>query len=295
MDRNAAARFVRALAILVVLVTGLKIARADNVDALVEQLKNGDSDRARNSAALNLVKLNDPSTKVLLALANAVVNDSDRDVRATCAAGLGKLAVKASGSVKGLVVKNLQQAASSDSSDFVKQQAQKALAAITGSSGGGGDNGPGSAGGGGIYVNIGPMSSKTGGSNDAKLKALMAKVAAQTLAKNAPNMSQTWAGGGTPSKSALAAKKVAGFYVDGTLNTLQVKGSGGGSTISCKVSMLLADFPDKNMFGFLNGGASVTAGSSQSDQDLASQDCVQAVIENLIATKIIPTIKSKAP
>jgi len=297
MDRNAAARFVRALAILVALVTGLRTARADNVDALVDQLTNGDSDRARNSAALNLVKLNDPSTKVLLALAKAVVNDSDRDVRATCAAGLGKLGTKATGSVKGLVVKNLEQAASSDSSDFVKQQAQKALKEITGKSGGGGETGPGASGGGGggIYVNIGPMSSKTSGNNNAKLQALMAKVAAQTLAKNAPNMSQTWSGGGTPSKSALAAKKVAGFYVDGTLNTLQVKPSGGGSTISCKVSMLLADFPDKNMFGFLNGGASVTAGSSQSDQDLASQDCVQAVIENLIATKIIPTIKSKAP
>jgi len=296
MHRNAAARFVRSLAILVVLVTGLRTARADNVDALVEQLNNGDTERVRNGAALNLVKLNDPSTKVLLALAKAVVNDSDRDVRATCAAGLGKLATRASGSVKGLVVKNLEQAAANDSSDFVKQQAQKALTAITGKSGSGGSSGgPGGSGGSGIYVNVGPMSSKTGGANDAKLKALMNKVASQTLAKNAPQMSQTWAGGGTPSKSALASKGIAGFYVDGTLNQLTVKTSGGGSTISCKVSMLLADFPDKNMFGFLNGGASVTAGSSQSDQDLASQDCVQAVIENLIASKIIPTIKSKVP
>ena len=293
MDRNAAARFVRSIAILVALVTGLRTARADNVDSLIEQLNNGDTDRVRNGAALNLVKLNDPSTKVLLALAKAVINDSDRDVRATCAAGLGKLAVKASGSVKGLVVKNLEQAASQDSSDFVKQQAQKALTAITGKSGGGGDSGkPAPGGGGGIYVNVGPMSSKTSG-NNAKLQALMNKVATQTLAKNGPHMTQSWPGG-TPSKSALAAKSTSGFYVDGTLNTLSVKSSGSGSTISCKVSMLLADFPDKNMFGFLNGGASVTAGSSQSDQDLASQDCVQAVIENLIATKIVPTICSKA-
>ena len=47
-----------------------------------------------------------------------------------------------------------------------------------------------------------------------------------------------------------------------TLNTLDIKKSGGGATISCKVSMLLADFPDKSVFGFLNGGASVTASSS---------------------------------
>ena len=59
--------------------------------------------------------------------------------------------------------------------------------------------------------------------------------------------------------------------------------------------MLLADFPDKSVFGFLNGGASVTASSSQGDQDLAAEDCVTAVIENLIANKIVPTIKSKVP
>ena len=69
-------------------------------------------------------------------------------------------------------------------------------------------------------------------------------------------MTTTWPGG-APSKAALAQKGVAGFYVDGTLNELKVKSSGSGATISCKVSMLLADFPDKSVFGFLNGGASV--------------------------------------
>jgi len=49
------------------------------------------------------------------------------------------------------------------------------------------------------------------------------------------------------------------------------------------------------VFGFLSGGASVTASASQSDQDLASEDCVSAVMENLIANKIVPTIKSKVP
>ena len=281
--------------ILVLLVSGAHFAHADGTDDLIKELNGGDSNRIRNSAALNLIKLDDPSTKVLLALSKAVINDSDADVRATAAAGLGKLGPRAKGSVKGLVIKNLQQAASNDSSDLVKQQANKSLATLGAGGGsttsGGGTNTTG--GGGGIYVNIGPMSSKTGGANDAKLKAMMVKVAGQTLTKSGPHMSQTWPGG-PPSKNALAAKKTSGFYVDGTLNTLTVKTSGGGATISCKVSMLLADFPDKNMFGFLNGGASVTAGSSQSDQDMASMDCVQAVIENLIASKIVPTICTKA-
>ena len=146
----------------------------------------------------------------------------------------------------------------------------------------------------GVYVNVGPMSSKTSSPNNTKLRALMVKTTQKTLTKVAPSMSQSWPSG-TPTKSALTQKGVSGFYVDGTLTTLDIKVSGSGATISCKVSMLLADFPDKSVFGFLNGGASVTASSSQSDQDLASEDCVVAVMENLISTKIVPTIKSKVP
>jgi hypothetical protein len=121
----------------------------------------------------------------------------------------------------------------------------------------------------------------------------MQKTATKTMQSRAGGMRLEWPGG-TPSKAVLASKGVAGFYVDGTLNELKVKVSGSSSTISCKVSMLLADFPDKSVFGFLNGGASVSASASQSDQELASEDCVSAVIEDLIAKKIIPTICTKA-
>ena len=268
-------------------------AFADNVSTLIDELKNNDSDKVRLAAAVNLGKLGDE--KAILPMAGALLNDSDKSVRAACAVGLGNLVTsKTKSSYRSLAEKNLQQAAANDSSDFVKQQAQKALTKIGAASGSSTSSGTsGSSGGGsGIYVNVGPMSSKTG-ANDTKLRALMVKVAQDTMSKKGPHLATSWPGG-APSKSVLASKGVSGFYVDGTLNTLSVKTSGGGATISCKVSMLLADFPDKSVFGFLNGGASVTAGSSQSDQDLAGQDCVQAVIENLIANKIIPTICSKA-
>jgi hypothetical protein len=57
--------------------------------------------------------------------------------------------------------------------------------------------------------------------------------------------------------------------------------------------MLLADFPDKSVFGFLNGGANVQGSASQRDIDLGTQDCIQAVVEDLITKKIVPTIKTK--
>ena len=270
------------------------VAMADNVSQLADQLANDDSDRVRLAAAVSLAKLGDE--KAILPLAKCIVNDSDKNVRSACAIGLGNLVKPSTKSAfKNLAVANLKTAAQNDSSDLVKKEANKALTAITGagtsSSGSSGSSGGG--GGAGIYVNIGPMSSKTGSANDAKLRTLMAKTAAKTMSSRAAYMSQAWSGG-TPSKAALASKGISGFYVDGTLNELKIKTSGSSSTISCKVSMLLADFPDKSVFGFLNGGASVTASASQSDQDLASEDCVSAVIEDLIAKKIIPTICTKA-
>ena len=277
--------------ILVVLASGR--AYAGQVETLVDQLNNDGSDKVRLAAAVNLAKLGD--AKAVLPLAKALLNDSDSNVRAACAVGLGKLVTSSTKSaIKNLVVNNLKSAVANDSSSLVQQQAQKALSSITGQGGGtinnNGNNGGG--GGGGIYVNIGPMSSKAGSSNDAKLRALMVKVAGQTLSKVATKMSQSWPGG-VPSKSALAQKSVSGFYVDGTLNTLTTKVSGSTATITCKVSMLLADFPDKNMFGFLNGGASVQGAASEKEQALASEDCVSAVIEDLIAKKIVPTICTK--
>jgi len=269
---------------------------AGDVDDLVNTLKNDSSDKNRLSAALNLVRLGDGSPNVLLALSKALLNDSDKNVRGACAVALGKLVTSSTkSSIKGLVVSNLKQAVANDDSDVVKQQAQKALTAITGQAGTAPTAPTISSGGGkgGIYVNIGPMSSKAGGSNDAKLRALMVKVANQTLAKVAAKMQTTWPGG-VPTKSVLAQKSVSGFYVDGTLNSLTSSVSGGSATITCKVSMLLADFPDKNMFGFLNGGASVQGAASPSEQALAGEDCVSAVIEDLIAKKIVPTICSKA-
>ena len=292
MLSSIASRLSRAIAPVLVLIGLLLVARtahADAVSTLIKQLGHS-SDKVRLAAALNLAKAGDE--RGILPLAKTLLNDSDRNVRGASAVGLGIL-VKDNPDTryKNLAIANLKTAAARDSSDFVQTQAQNALKAIGG--GGGGSSRP-SGGSGGIYVNVGPMSSKTTSSQNTKLRALMVKTAQKTLSKVASNMQQSWPGG-TPSKSELAKKRVAGFYVDGTLNELKVKTSGSGATISCKVSMLLADYPDKSVFGFLSGGASVTASSSPSDQALASEDCVQAVIENLITSKIVPTIKSKAP
>ena len=291
--RGVHAAGLRAATIAALLVTWAHGApvRADNVDELRQQLERDDSDKVRLSAALNLTKLGDP--RAIPPLAKALGNDSDKAVRGAAAVGLGKLVNdKTKPTLKSLAASALKRAAESDDSDLVRGQAEKALKAIgvTGTTSHVQTPPPAK---GGIYVNIGPMASKTGSSaTDAKFKALMVKIATKTMEKAASNMAITWPGG-LPTQAQLDAKSTQGFYVDGTVNELKVKQSGSSATVSCKINMLLASFPDKSIFGLLNGGASVQA-SGSADIALAGEDCVSAVIEDLIAKKIVPTINSKA-
>jgi hypothetical protein len=106
-------------------------------------------------------------------------------------------------------------------------------------------------------------------------------------------MTTDWSGSGSPSKKQLRAKKMDAFHIDGTLERIDVTAKGSATLVTCKISMLLATYPEKSMFGFSNGGASVQAGSSTRDIELAKQDCVAAVVESLVGGKIIPTIQTR--
>jgi hypothetical protein len=274
-------------AVMLVVIARATPARADNVDELVRQLENDDSDKVRLSAALNLTKLG--NARAILPLASAVERDGDKSVRSAAAVGLGRLVTdRTDPKVKAKAIAALTRARDSDDSELVKAQAARALKAI------GATEAVTPTPGGGIYVNIGPMSSKTGDAAvDPKLRALMVKIATRTMAKVASNMATTWPGG-VPTKAMLDAKSTQGFYVDGTVNDLKVKESRSSTMVSCKINMLLASFPDKSIFGLLSGGASVQASGSATDIALAREDCVSAVVEDLIAKKIVPTITTKA-
>jgi hypothetical protein len=142
------------------------------------------------------------------------------------------------------------------------------------------------------------MSAKVNGAD--KIRAHMRKTVQKTFKKKASSMMILWPGGDAPSKSQLSAKKVKAFHVDGTLNELSEARSGSSTTVTCKVSMLIATYApkkngkvDKSMFGFLKGGASVQSSSSAKEVQYAREDCVSAVMEDLVARKIIPTLKSR--
>ncbi|MBP6628939.1 MAG: HEAT repeat domain-containing protein [Kofleriaceae bacterium] len=279
----------RVLAVLAVLLTAAAPARADRVGDLIGKLRGGSDYKLRLSAALSLSSLGDARGVPALI---AALSDGDKNVRAAAAVGLGKLVTaQTKAATRDLAVAALDKAAQKDSADLVRKPARasaEALRALAGAS-------AGSSGGavGRIFIDLGPMGSKP--TEDAqKMKDLMRKTALKTFTKTAKDMSTAWPGGKSPSKADLDKKGVVGFHVDGTLTEMNVKERGAAATVSCKISMLIATFPDKSMFGFLNGGASVSASTSPSDMALAREDCVAAVVEDLVRKKIIPAIETKS-
>lgn len=266
-------------------------ARADKVDELVRDLKTGGDYKIRLSAALSLAKLGDKRAIPAFVIA---LNDKDKTVRGAAAVALGKLVdATTSGPQKAQVEKALATMIEKESSDSVKKQAEKSLQTIK-AIGAGSSTSTQTVASGAVFIDVGPMSSKSESGDNTKLKGLMRSTVEKTFKSKGQPMTTAWPGGKSPTRKDLDAKKASGFHVDGTLTELTVKEKGASATVSCKVSMLIATYPEKSVFGFLNGGATVTASADATDIRLASEDCLAAVVEDLVAKKIIPTIKIKA-
>jgi hypothetical protein len=261
-----------------------RLARADKVDSFIAQMTGSNDYKVRLSAALNLAKVTDK--RAVPAFVKAL-GDSDKTVRGVAAAALGKqVTCDSKPAEREAAVDALKAAASKDGNDFVRKQAQKALDSIKALRCGGKatDDGGGP---GGTCVDVGSMTATMQGG--APLKKLMRQTVQKTFKSKASAMLTEWPGGKAPTGAALKSRCPDAFHVDGTINEITVT----GGTVECKVSMLLATYPEKSMFGFLKGGAQVQGGTSATDIQYAKEDCVAAVVEDLIARKIIPTIQAR--
>jgi hypothetical protein len=253
-------------------------ARADNVDRLIKQLDESSDYKVRLSAALNLAKLN--NQRAIPSFIKAL-SDDDKTVRGAAAAALGKLV---DGTTKADMRKKALAAlekATKDANSFVSNQAKKSrdlIAALEADTAA-----PPS---GGIYIDVGGMSAE---GNDA-VKKLMRQTTLDAIGKASKIVVTKWTGGKAPTEKQLASASTDGYHVDGTLNELKATPKGSATIVSCKVNMYIATYPKKSAFGFLNGGASVQASSDPDDIQLAKEDCVAAVVEDLVKKKIVPTI-----
>jgi hypothetical protein len=272
------------------LVTG--VALADNIDDLARRLRDPDN-KVRLSAALNLGKLGDK--RAIMPLVGAL-KDSDKTVRGVAAAALGKLI---DGSVDAKTRKTAidahEQTASNDGDSFVRGQAQKAFDSVKSLRELGGtpviSGGAPDLGGKHVYVEMGPFSDASGSTKS--LVPVMRRVAEKQLGRE---FAVKWPGGKSPSRGDLTKAGVSGFYIDGTVNKIEVKKSGANATVKCYVSMLVATYPEKSTFAFANNKkAEVDSGSSDKEIAEAASFCVEAQVEAMMKNDLVPAIKQKAP
>jgi len=269
------------------------LASADQVDDLARQLRSADDYKVRLSAALNLGRVGNKDDSARRRAVPALIDalrDRDKTVRGVAASSLGKLAASLDSGLRSRAVAELDRVRKNDSNSFVRAQADKAYASVASSSGGVVASGRRK-----VYIEVGPMTDGTRRASP-QVVGVMRSTVETTINRKAPSYATRWPSGRSPSKSDLStAGTKAAFYVDGTLTTLETKRSGSIAEVSCNVSMVIASFPEKSMFGFLKGGAAVQTGASDRAIDEAKADCVGAVMEDLVARQVVPTIQGRVP
>lgn len=253
-------------------------ALADRVDDFIVQLRTAKEYKERVAAAAALAKLADKRSIEPLLMS---LNDSDKNVRATAVGALPVVVKKGTKADVARAISALETSLT-DSSPVVRAAAQKAIDALAG------PVPPLLAGS--TFVEFGSMAAKA--EEGKSVVADMRRIAVATMAQKAPTFATKWPNNKPLSAKELAAKKVDAFYVDGSISEMRVSKKGNYNVVSCKIDMVIATFPERSMFGFLKGSASVETDPREIED--AKKDCVGAVVEDLIETKVIPTIRTRS-
>lgn len=251
----------RIVAALVVMMCLVDPVHADKIDDLTRALMQDPSYKVRVQAALVLGKLLDK--RAVPALIQAL-KDENESVRGVAATSLGRIGDKSAA--------NALLSATNDSSEFVRTQAKKALELVSA--------GPSMAlppprAGAKYYVSIGFQSA-------GKVGPQYTEVVRTALAKELQKLpSVTLNVGGEATKSALSAKHLQGYFVDGTILRLTASPMGGQQQIDCDIKAYVATWPDKSIKAMTTQGASLQTGSGPSEEMSGKKDCLIATVEAL--------------
>jgi hypothetical protein len=89
-------------------------------------------------------------------------------------------------------------------------------------------------------------------------------------------------------------KNATGFYMDGNLVSLDKTEKGQAITLSAQMSMQLAEWPKKSMFGFLKGEGKIP-NANPKDLDGDVRALVESVLSDLVNKKVIPALEARGP
>lgn len=242
---------------------------AGSVDYLIRLLSESDSFRVRVRAA-DALGSQTPSAAVTAALIGAL-DDSEAAVRAAAASSLGR--VGDSSALSGL------RGLSSDSESAVRTAARTAIAAIEGRGSGGSAGGSGGSAGGGstgtptYYVGVGPGAGVTGATLSGARAFFLSRVRAMSGVVVAPDGESDAA-----ATRELRSRGLSGFFLDWTVT---VEDSDAG--VRCRVSIVLQDYPGRNVRAMTSGTATLSG-----DHDLShAGPGIEAAITS--ALRSVPT------
>ena len=262
-------RGVSAFALCAVIALWPPPVNSDDLGRLIRQLHTNPHYKRRLAAGLRLARTG--GTRAVPAFIKALA-DTNKTVRGVAAASLAKLVNdNVSLSVRTRTLTSLQKLRNRDPNRFVRRQADKAYLSISSRMAKRRATE--------IYVDVGVMSDNSGAAHDSA--GWLRTTVIRAVKAHAPNL-RLRAGPQSPGS----------VHIDGTLLSAQVRRNGSIYELTCKVNLVLASYPQKKMFGFLEGTGKVQTGKH--DTAHATRDCVAAVIDDLVKTKMVPAVRNRA-
>ena len=259
-------------------------AQNNRIPKLIAKLKNHSDYKVRLSAAIALSKIGSKRTvRVFI----SALRDKNKTVRGVAVAALSKLVGREQNPrLIRQVIKSLERVSKKDSSKFVRREALAAIKKIKGRAQSNVIT-PKKL----LYVSVGPMSAKE--EENSEFKSTMRDVVFRKI-KFHSKMVTKWPGRRAfPSAGDLRRKNMNGAYVDGAIVSIGVESENAEVRITCKVSMLIATFPARSVFGFLNGSASLLSSPKADDVKRAKVACIEAVAEQMTKDQVIPALLQK--
>jgi hypothetical protein len=271
-------------AALAILVPLLALADA-RTDRLVELLGRSGNYRVRVQSAQSLGRIRDPDTVPALVRA---LSDDHPAVRAAAAQSLGRIGspdalspLRRLADDSGQPAEVRRQARSAV--DQIRRMSRMSGGGPRKSSGGGGGSAPSGGGKVRFYVGVGDMGNTTGrrsGELEKTLKQLVRRELGREghidVAPDGESVRQT--------KRVLAARKLSGYYVQGSVTRLEKV----GGQIQAVVSIMVLTNPDRNLRMMLQGrGSAATRGGSMSGgverelEDSALEAAVKGAVSRL--------------
>lgn len=279
------------------LVLCIRTAAADSTDTNVSQLAGSGSYKERLSAALSLSKSRD--ARAVIAVGDALVNDSDPTIRRVAALALEKMIdSRTPDDARELGMTALEEASTHDRDPKVRDTAQKSLKALSGLKRKRSGASAPTTGRPSVFVNVDPTTDQSNklpkDAGDRVTRIVKSKVEGTGYATSWP--------GGLPTSAELTSARSRGFIVASTVKRLDITKSGTQTQIACTVAIRVAPWQGKdggekweaNRAASASGSAKATTGPRERDIQGGVRDCIEAVAEDVTARQVMPFLKQIA-